>query len=221
MISTWTIRACSVIAVAALVPHPSSAQSARSSPTAQDSTWRPHFRLGGGTVSGAGPMGLAGIDWQRQGSRFSLRATVDYSQRELRHPLFFNGDGSISSARDCTGYCIDRSTRKIGGASIDAKFDLLTGRFRPYVFSGFGLYRAVDTDYANAKCDNSQFQCVLTPGELHPNTFRSVPKALQAGLGTSFRIGRIELFGEMSWRALSNRYQGQDWLGPTTFGIRF
>ena len=216
MITTRIIRASALVAT--VLPCVVAAQT--TVPKPDDATM--HVRLGGGVLTGGGPVGLVGFDWQPVHSRFSIRATADYSQHKLEYSNISPITGLPVRAQDCSGFCVDRVTRSLGGISLDAKYDLLTGRFRPYVFSGFGLYRASEKQFANAECRDSEFTCTMTPGEVHAFSQRSLIKSLHSGVGASLRVrGRIELFGEASWRALSNRYQAQDWNGPLTIGLRF
>lgn len=181
-----------------------------------------HIRVGGGTMWGDGGVGLVGFDWQPAHSRLGIRATIDYSRRTTR---FFNPSpltGLPMSPVECTNLCVDRVRRTLEGVSLDARYDLLTGAFRPYVFSGFGLYRSVDTQFLNAKCGD--FSCSLTPGVLNEQRRELVHGAMQAGVGASVRIkGRFELYGEASWRALSggSSLSNSTWGGPTTIGFRF
>ena len=183
-----------------------------------------HIRVGGGTLWHDGGVGLVGLDWQPAHSRFGIRATADYSRRTTSYLNYSPETFLRTNAVDCTTFCTDRIRRSLSGVSVDAKYDLLTGRFRPYVFSGFGMYRSVDTQFMNADCSSDQFNCRLTPGELHPFTQKTFVASMQSGAGASLRIkGRFELYGELTWRALNGfgNYERQQWNGPTTFGFRF
>lgn len=217
MITTRIIRTSALLAI--LAPCVVDAQSVDTA-IKQRST---HIRVAGGTLWGDGPVGLVGIDWQPVHSRFGIRATADFSQRSSHFMNFSPTTLTQVNAVDCTSFCLDRTKRSLGGVSVDAKYDLLTGRFRPYVFSGFGLYRSVDTQFSNADCHADQFNCTLTPGELHSFSNASFVGSLHSGLGASLRLkGRLEIFGEMTWRALDTQsFMSRDWHGPTIFGFRF
>jgi hypothetical protein len=225
MILTRIIRTCARKCVSALFVAAAITPTfllAQSTTTRSDSGWTPHLRLGsGGSLSDDGPIGLIGVDFTRPGSRLTLRATADYSRRTLNYPFNSTSDGQLVSSRDCTTLCTDHERRTAAVFSVDASFDLLTGRFRPYVFSGVGLARTVNTTYLNADCSNAELSCTLTPGEIHPLVNRAVPISLQAGLGASFRVGRAQLFAERGMRSINQTNRPLGWLSPFSIGIRF
>ena len=215
MITTRIIRTSALLAV--LGAGAASAQSADTAAKPRNT----HIRVGAGTLWGNGSVGLVGIDWQPVNSRFGIRATADFSQRSTQYFNISPTTGTLVNASECTNFCIDHMKRNLGGVSIDAKYDLLTGRFRPYVFSGFGLYRATDKQYANAACEN--FSCVLTPGQLHSFSQSSFVGSLHSGFGASLRLkGRLEVFGEAAFRAVNGgTFSSRSWKGPMIFGFRF
>jgi hypothetical protein len=219
MVSTRIVRTiCALLLGSLVAPLPLAAQGTTASP---DSGWKPHLRIGGGSVSNDGPFGLVGIELAKPGSRLSFRATADDHRHDVSYPARFTSDGQVARAIDCTTFCTDHERRTVAVLSLDAKFDLLTGRFRPYVFSGLGLGRTVSTLYVNAHCDADQFTCVLTPGEIHPFAHRAFAATLQAGVGASFRVRNVQLFGEFGMRGVNQIDWRDGWMHPMSIGIRF
>jgi hypothetical protein len=124
---------------------------------------------------------------------------------------------------DPTGlvFCSDRQISQVAGGSVEARLDLATGRLRPYLVSGVGLYQSIAKSHITARCD-VQFQCASTPGEFHWMRSQSLVPGLEAGLGASLRVGSVDVFTEALVRSLRrDGSSGESWFTPLTIGVRF
>ena len=201
---------------------PTFAARAQTSPAGHDTAVRSfHLRAGGGVDVAAAQNtttanALIGVDWQRRGSRFSVRMGVDYSRRAL------NNDRRLAQFPElCDGVCVRTFVTQLAGVSLDGRFDLMTTRLRPYVLSGASLNLAMRSDEENRRCAVDAvdaFQCVRTPGEFHVFRGTTPTWGLHAGVGLSLQVGRSQLFSEFRVQTLPiSSYANK----PMTLGIRF
>ena len=219
MLSGQSRLRSAVLAIAIVAPAMAALAQA-SPPVVHDTAVRSfHLRAGGG-IDVAGNQNtksanaLIGVDWQPRGSRFSLRAGVDYSRRA------FTNRQLAEFPELCNAFCTKSSVTQLAGVSLDGRFDLMTTRLRPYVVSGVSLNLAIRDDESNLRCDTDAFQCVRTPGEFHLFRQTTPTLALHSGFGLSYQVGRSQLFTEFRVQTLTDIYYGSG-NKPMTIGIRF
>jgi len=152
--------------------------------------------------------GLVGVEWLHPRAPFSARFDLSYFRRDRDF-----GD------RECGGYCVYADRYAVAGVSLDGRYTFFhRAPMRPYLVSGFGLYRSTLAWTANVVCaDNT---CTATPGQRSTIRDASLGLGLHAGFGFAFAIRRSELTLEFLFREHTASFrQGHNM--PVTLGIRF
>ncbi len=181
--------------------------------TSRASAW--HVRLSAGPdvrYSSTSGFGTIGIERERD-SRIGLRLNAEYYSRVQRYADFvLNSCG--------TGICTTRSRLGFTGLSADGRFNLLTGRIRPYVVSGLGVYRSISVHHTNFRCGDD-FSCVLTPGELSDMKQSTFGLGMHAGFGLSMQWRGAQIFTESRYQSVMDGMTRGAFAMPVTLGIRF
>jgi hypothetical protein len=171
------------------------------------------LRLYRGSQEIAPIVGLAGIEWLAPRAPFSARLDVSYFRRSADYAF----DQRV--APGCVELCTGADRYEMLGVSLDGRYTFFArSAVRPYLLSGFGLYRAVHTVTANYTC--AEFSCTSTPDQ--KSTFRtsSIGLGLHSGIGLAIPIRRSELSLEFRFRQLLSGLRDGYSL-PIVLGIRF
>jgi hypothetical protein len=169
--------------------------------------------IGDSFFAGRSGLGILGLEWLHPRAPFSARLDLSYFRREH--------DFGDQEALGCTGYCRFGERHDILGISLDGRYTFFSrARIRPFLASGFGLYRSTITTTTNWRCDESN--CVITPGERHDLSTSTLGLGLHTGLGFAVPIHRSELSLELRLQQLSGQPGGYSrYTVPILFGIRF
>lgn len=147
--------------------------------------------IGTGFDAIGGAHGAYGLSFQagyvRQVNRFGIRLGATYVERDGEY-----SPGSFERLR-------------LVGANAELSYDLATGRFRPYVLGGLGLYRISTTH--------------ISPASAFP--VDGVSPAVIGGLGFRYRIGKIDVFAEGRVHGFTSKINCGCFVTPITFGLRF
>jgi hypothetical protein len=151
---------------------------------------------------------LAGLEWVHPRAPFSARFDLSYFRRDIER-----------ERPDCANLCVYSSRFAVVGLSADGRYTFRSrAAIRPYVASGFGLYRTASVGTNNLVC--SQFGCEVSPTQRTTLRSTDLGLGLHAGFGFAFPIRRSELTLEFLLRQQSAGYQQRPTM-PVTLGIRF
>jgi hypothetical protein len=157
--------------------------------------------------------GLVGLEWLAPRAPFSARLDVSYFRRSNDH-----GD---PVARGCVEFCRYADRLEVLGLSLDGRYTFFArSAVRPYLLSGFGLYRTVNTVTANYTC--TDFSCTPTPDQKSTFSMSSIGLGLHSGIGLAVPIRRSELSLEARFhlQQLGSGFQNRYTI-PIVLGIRF
>jgi hypothetical protein len=155
-------------------------------------------------------VGVLGLEWLHPRAPFSTRLDLSYF-RDARDY------GDVSEA--CAPFCRYAERFEMLGLSIDGRYTFLSRRpVRPYLLSGFGLYRSTTTVTASYTCRMNT--CTATPGERSTFSTSSLAPGLHAGFGFAVPIRRSELSLEFRFQQLTSGIRYGHTV-PITLGIRF
>ena len=163
--------------------------------------------IGDSYLAGRSGVGMLGLEWLHPRAPFSARLDLSY----LRDSRDYDVAG-------CEGPCRYADRYELLGLSLDGRYTFLSrSPVRPYLLSGFGLYRSTTTVTANFTCDLTT--CVGSPG---PTTFSnsSLGLGLHAGFGVAVPIRRSELSLELRFQHLTSGIRN-GYRVPVLLGIRF
>jgi hypothetical protein len=205
-------------AASSLVPAPAVAQ-------APDSTrrggFRPRLAAGMDAMLFDGPRqipalyGVVGVEWLHPRAPFSARFDLSYFRRDRDF-----GDSNCWWVSDAApSLCRYDDRYAVIGASVDGRYTFLPrASMRPYLVSGFGLYRSTLAWTSGLMC--ADFRCAPAPDGRATSRVSSVGVGMHGGFGFAFPIRRSELTLEFVLRQqVSDIRQG--YTMPVTVGIRF
>jgi hypothetical protein len=155
--------------------------------------------------------GLVGLEWLAPRAPFSARLDVSYFRR--------SNDYRFQGVPGCVELCAGAQRFEMLGLSLDGRYTFFArSAVRPYLLSGFGLYRTVNTVTANYTC--AEFSCTPTPDQRSTFTTSSIGLGLHSGIGLAVPIRRSELSLEFRFQQLSSGLR-QGYTLPIVLGIRF
>jgi hypothetical protein len=170
-------------------------------------------RLYDGSQRTPAVFGLAGLEWLAPRAPFSARLDLSYFRRSDDH-----GDPAASG---CVEWCRYADRFEALGVSLDGRYTFFArSAVRPYLLSGFGLYRTVNTVTANYTC--TDFSCTPTPDQKSTFSMSSIGLGLHSGIGLAVPIRRSELSLEARFhlQQLGSGFQNRYTI-PIVLGIRF
>jgi hypothetical protein len=174
---------------------------------------REHSRPGAGNF-----IGLVGREWQRPGSRVSWRLDLLY-QRSAQ-----SDDGLGLALLGCGLTCRGENESQRLALEGDVKVELTRGAVRPYLASGLGIYRSVETLEQNYTCggfgEYGAGRCQLLTGPATKIRDGGAGLGLHAGFGVAAVFGRTHVFGELRFLSLSDA-PNSSWRAPFVIGLRF
>jgi hypothetical protein len=152
--------------------------------------------------------GVAGLEWLHPHAPFSARFDLTYFRRDRELP-----------DRECGGYCVYASRYAVTGLAVDGRYTFRQrAAVRPYLVSGFGLYRSTQASITNFVCRDST--CTTSPDGRDTQRVTTTGLGLDAGFGFAFPIRRSELTLEFLFRQQAAGYR-QGATMPITLGVRF
>jgi hypothetical protein len=160
-------------------------------------------------LAGRSAIGMLGLEWLHPKAPFSARLDLSY----LRDSRDY-GEGLAS----CEWPCRYAERHDMLGLSLDGRYTFLSrSPVRPYLLSGFGLYRSTSSVIANYSCDLTT--CVGRP-ERATFSNSSLGLGLHAGFGVAVPIRRTELSLEFRFQQLTSGIRYGHTV-PILVGIRF
>jgi hypothetical protein len=177
------------------------------------------FRFAGGVdlgigdsfLSGRSALGLVGLEWLHGRAPFSARLDLSYF-RDAQ-------DYDQAGLGGCERICRYADRYEMLGLSLDGRYTFFSARaVRPYLLSGFGLYRSARTGTANFTCELTT--CVSTPGARSTFTTSSFGLGLHGGLGLAVPIRRSEISLELRFQQLTSGFRYGHTV-PILLGVRF
>jgi hypothetical protein len=167
--------------------------------------------IGDSYLSGPSALGILGLEWLHPRAPFSARLDLSY----FRHTQEYDQAG----LGGCDEICRYADRYEKLGLSLDGRYTFFSRRaVRPYLLSGFGLYRSASTVTANYTC--ALTTCVATPGELRTFTNSSFGLGLHGGLGLAVPVRRSEISLELRFQQLTSGPR-HGYTLPILLGIRF
>jgi hypothetical protein len=165
--------------------------------------------IGDSYLGGRSGLGVLGLEWLHPRAPFSARLDFSY----LRDSRDY-GEGLGT----CEWPCRYADRYEMLGLSLDGRYTFLSrSPVRPYLLSGFGLYRSTSTVTANYTCELTT--CVRSP-ERTTFSNSSLGLGLHAGFGVAVPIRRAELSLEFRFQQLTSGVRHGHTV-PIMLGIRF